>query len=61
MVVRMLWEHIARVRFSAPRMNKWAYSKVVLRVIRIDEAAVRFRLGPPFIHSLISIKCFKVV
>lgn len=39
-------ENNARVRISAPR-QKWACSKTALRVIRIDEVAVRFRPGPP--------------
>ena len=38
-----------RTRFLKNKPNSWAYSKVVLRGIRIAEARVRFSLGPPFI------------
>ena len=47
-VVRTIRVREDRVQFSAARqINKsWAYGLVVEHVIRIDETAVRFRLGP---------------
>ena len=34
MVARMLWEHLVRVRISAPRPNNTDRSVVVARVLR---------------------------
>ena len=39
---------VRRLRAIACVRAERAYSLVVRRVIRIDEAPVRFRLGPPF-------------
>ena len=58
-VVYTLRVREVRVRFSAPRHDQGplcpkrrrAYSLVVRRVIRIDEAGVRFPLGPPLIRT----------
>lgn len=48
---RVLWDGLIWVRLHCMRRHifchdPWAYSKVVLRRIRIAEAGVRFSLGP---------------
>ena len=60
--------HVDRVRFSAARSHVifvWfltrAYSLVVRRVIRIDEAGVRFSLGPPIRKRLPLGSLFRIV